>query len=272
MAYDILGKGELDYSPCQYSGSKLLFRGPKRKLNDPYMVALGGTETYGKFTRKPYPDLLEDMLGRKVVNLGCANAGLDVYLNDPALLDICNKAEAIVLQIPGAQNMSNRYYGVHPRRNDRFLQASSLLKMIYADVDFTDYSFTRHLLSALHSASEDKFELVKQELKEAWVGRLKNLLSQFETRVTLLWLSDHSIAEAEDDINASDPLFVDYAMVENVRPFVHELVEIKASADQIKVGQAGLAYSEMDQPAACQMLGTHAHMAAAEGLAEVLGR
>ncbi len=35
----------------------------------------------------------------------------------------------------GAQNLSNRFYAVHPRRNDRFLRASTLMKTIFREVD-----------------------------------------------------------------------------------------------------------------------------------------
>ncbi|MEZ5723123.1 MAG: DUF6473 family protein [Paracoccaceae bacterium] len=75
--------------------------------------------------------------------------------------------------------MSNRFYAVHPRRNDRFLRASNLLKTIYREVDFTEFNFTRHLLTRLKELSEDKFMMVEQELK-AWVARMKTLVSKIE--------------------------------------------------------------------------------------------
>jgi hypothetical protein len=42
MTYDALGVGALDYLPCRYGTSKLLFRGPRRPLKDPYLVFMGG--------------------------------------------------------------------------------------------------------------------------------------------------------------------------------------------------------------------------------------
>jgi len=84
-----------------------------------------------------------------VVNLGVLNAGLDVLSSDPAIVAALGQAEAAVLQITSAHNMTNRFYKVHPRRNDRFLKASSVLRTIYPEVDFTEFHFTRHLLSHL---------------------------------------------------------------------------------------------------------------------------
>ncbi|SPF78586.1 hypothetical protein ALP8811_02515 [Aliiroseovarius pelagivivens] len=270
MAYDILGKGALDYFPCRYKTSKILFRGPKRDLSGPYVAVLGGTETYGRFMEHPYPELLEADLGRVVVNFGCPNAGLDVFLHDPMLLKLCNSATDIVIQLPGAQNLSNRFYAVHPRRNDRFLRASSMLKYLYPELDFTDYHFTRHLLGALQSTCGQRFDVVRKELKQAWVGRMKGLLSRLDKRATLVWMSDHSIGDQANDALGSDPLFVDRDMVEDVRPFVRDLVEVVLTPDEIAVGQQGLVHSEMDVAAAHMMLGTLAHERAARKLLDSL--
>ena len=38
MAYDNPGDGALDYFPCRYGKSKLMFRGPRRRLEAPYHV------------------------------------------------------------------------------------------------------------------------------------------------------------------------------------------------------------------------------------------
>lgn len=266
MAYENLGESALDYVPCRYGKSKLLFRGPKRKLTAPYIAMIGGTETYGKFVETPFPALTEQVLDMPVVNLGTVNAGVDVYTNDRTVVEMCSKAEATVIQVMGAQNMSNRFYAVHPRRNDRFLRASNLLKTIYRDVDFTEFHFTRHLLSALRASSAEKFAMVEQELREAWVARMKTLASKVESRVILLWLSSHSPDNPVDDTSeGADPLFVDRTMMEELRPFVEDIVEVVASPEDIEDGFLGLAYNEFEAPMARGMLGTvaHAHVASA---------
>lgn len=271
MAYEELGSSALDYFPCRYGKSKLLFRGPKRKLEGDYVAVLGGSETYGKFVEWPFPALTEERLGRKVANFGITNAGLDVFFHDPTIQDACSRAKVTVIQIGGAQNMSNRFYAVHPRRNDRFLRASTLLKTVYRDVDFTEFNFTRHLLTALKKANATRFAMVEQELKEAWTARMKTLVSGIETDVVLLWMSDHSPDDcATSTTDGTDPLFVDRAMLREVAAYATGLVEVVVSPEEIAAGRERLIFGDMEAPAAHEMLGTVAHEKAAAALHPVL--
>ena len=149
MTFETMGSGPLDYAPCHYGDSRLVFRGPARLLRGDYVAFLGGTETYGKFLAAPYPVLVEDALGLPAANFGQINAGVDVYLNDPGVTAAAANAAVAVVQVMGANNMSNRFYTVHPRRNDRFLRASATMQAVFRDVDFTEFHFTRHMLGAL---------------------------------------------------------------------------------------------------------------------------
>ena len=89
-----------------------MFRGPKRSLDGSFVAVLGGTETYGKFIADPYPALLEPLLGTTVINFGCVNAGADVFINDQTSLKACADAAVTVIQMTGAQNLSNRFTGL----------------------------------------------------------------------------------------------------------------------------------------------------------------
>ena len=52
---------------------------------------VGGTETYGKFVADPYPALIE-RIGLPVVNFGCVNAGIDVFVSEPTMIDAASGA------------------------------------------------------------------------------------------------------------------------------------------------------------------------------------
>ena len=271
MAYQYPSEGSLNYLPCRYGKSKLLFRGPQKDLRDDYIAFLGGTETYGKYVPVPFVDLISAGAEMTTVNLGCVNAGTDVFLNDETVMDMCDAASVTVLQMTGAQNMSNRFYAVHPRRNDRFLRASTLLKTIYREIDFTDFNFTRHLLSTLEAASVEKFAMVRQELKDAWVARMRTMVQRIPGDVVLLWMSDHAPDDKDaTNVISGDPLFVDRAMIEEIRPLVKDIVEIVGTRDEIEQGYDLLAFPELEAAAAKEMLGPIVHARAATDIQTAL--
>ncbi len=271
MAYEGRGEGTLDYSPYRYGSSRLLFRGPRRRLEGDYVAVLGGTETYGRFIEKPYPALIEATTGLQMANFGCVNAGVDVFLNDAEVIGACRSAQATVVQILGAQNMTNRYYAVHPRRNDRFLRASALMKTIFREVDFTEFNFTRHMLSSLYAISPEKFTILAEELKAAWVARMRLLLARLGSRVVLLWMANQPPGEADAPPRLDhDPLLVDRAMIDAVAPQASAYVEVVGSASAQAQGIHGMVVSPYDAAAAAGLPGPAVHDEVARALAPVL--
>jgi len=276
MSYDVLGAGALNYAPCKYGNSRILFRGPERRLDAPYVAFLGGTETYGKFIKTPFPALVESNLGVNCINFGIPNAGIDVLANEGFLINAVLGAQISVVQIVGAQNLSNRFYTVHPRRNDRFINASPLLSSIYPEVDFSEVHFTRHMLNILYGVSHKRFAVVRQELQAAWMARMKLLLRRIRGKAVLLWLADHPPVDERDaqvnPANMSDPLFVTRQMLEQLRAHAKDFAEIVVSHKALAAGTQGMIFSEMEAPAARKLLGPHAHGEAAKVLTSTLRR
>lgn len=274
MTYDVLGAGALDYMPCRYGQSKLLFRGPERRLDAPYVAFLGGTATYGKFIKTPFPALVESGLGVNCVNFGIANAGVDVLLNDGFLTDACIDACTTVVQIIGAQNLSNRFYTVHPRRNDRFVTASPLLTSIYPEVDFAEFHFNKHMLSSLYQVSRERFAALRNELQTAWLARMKLLIKKATGKVVLVWFADHAPMDAEpedfDPAKARSPLFVTRQMLDEVATHASACVEVVATPEAMAAGTEGMVFSQMEAMAAAEMLGPKAHGEVAKQLGAVL--
>ena len=271
MAFEYSGDGALDYFPCRYGKSKMLFRGPCRALEGGYVAAFGGTETYGKFVASPWPALLEDRLDMPVVNFGYMNAGTDVFVNEPEIVEAARAARLNVVQLMGAQNMSNRFYAVHPRRNDRFLRASSLMRSIFRGVDFTEFNFTRHMLTVLKSREPEKYEALVAELRLAWGLRMRALLTSLEGPRILLWLGEYHPAEYHDPLG-DKPLLVSEAMVEALRPFADDIVRVDPSIMARSGGTSGMHYAPMEEPAARMLPGPMVHAEIAEALEPVVRR
>ena len=269
MAYERPGESPLDYQQCRYGNSKLLFRGPKKDTKETYLAFIGGTETYGKYIEHPFPALVEEQLDMPCLNFGSVNASVDAFVNDDSVLGLASKAKLTIVQATGAHNLSNRFYSVHPRRNDRFLKASTLMQTIFRDVDFTDFSFTRHMLTTLMAISPDRFEVVSQELKSAWVARMQLMLSKISGRVILLWVSEQAPeAEGKHQDLGPNPLFVDLAMIEAVRGMVSEYVEVVVPPEIISCGTEGMLYPQLEAAAASEMYGPLLHELIAKRLLE----
>jgi hypothetical protein len=202
------------------------------------------------------------------------NAGADVFVGEPAVIDACKRAKVTVIQLMGAQNLSNRFYAVHPRRNDRFLRASTLMKTIFREVDFTEFHFTRHMLSVLKECSAEKFALVEEELKSAWLARMRNLIQKIDGRTVLLWITA-SPADARGGIGdglGHEPLFVDAEMVAAIRSFASDSVRVSPSAAALAAGTRGMHFAPLDEPVAAAMPGPGVHAEIAAALAPALKR
>lgn len=228
MTFDSPGAGALDYFPCRYGRSRLLFRGPWRPPAPRYCVALGGTATYGRFVARPWPQLLEAASGRMVLNMGVAHAGPDVWLQDPEALALARAAELRILQVPGAVNLSNPLYTVHPRRNDRFLAASPRLRQLYPEIDFTDFAFTRHMIRGLAERGTARFAQVVQVLRACWRERMAALLAALGAPVLLVWWADRPPPTPGSgvQVDGAAPLLVDTAMLQGIATRALGLLEV----------------------------------------------
>ena len=271
MAYTFPGEGALDYFPCNYGTSRLTFRGPRRSLERPYVAFLGGAETYGKYVPDPFPDLVEDEVGFASINLVCMNAGPDVYLAETEVIRIAQGAEAVVLQVLGATNLSNRYYSVHPRRNDRFIAASPELRQLYREVDFTEFHFTRHMLTALEAVSKERFEIVAEELRQTWVLRMSALLDRLPDRTVLLWMASAPPMPRTGRRGLQmDPPLVTKAMVDQIVPGAQAYVEAVTSTSAQGASLEGMAFAALEALAAAALPGPSVHRDVATKVAQAL--
>lgn len=216
---------------------------------------------------------MEDISGLTCVNFGWPNAGIDVFAHDRALLECAGRARLTVLQVPCAINMSNVFYNVHPRRNDRFLSASQTLRSLFDEVDFTEFSFTRHMLSRLHQVSPDRFAFVRQELAEIWVAGMCEVLNAIRGPVILLWLSTRQPEDRSTSLlPGDDPALVSRDMLNAVAEATGGVAEVVVSPGARNEGTEGMAYSQKDIAAASRVLGPKAHREAAEALIPMLAK
>ncbi len=250
-------------APCTYGLSRLSFRGPRRPTDGRYIAFLGGSDTFARYVPKPYCDLVAAATGEICVNLGCQSAGADVYLKDTALQTLRRDASATVIQVFGAANLSNPYYRVHPRRNDRFIAATPKLIALYPEVDFSEISFTGHLIARLRAVDEARFALVRTCLQATWVIRMHTLIADAASPVLLLWFASRAPDDKIHDTPAGDdPAFITLEMLDMLRDAADDIIEVIMPRGETE----GMAFPPLDSLSAQNSLGVDAHFAAAKAL------
>lgn len=263
------GAGALDYFPCRYGASKATFRGPARDLTRPYIAMLGGSATFGKYVERPFADLVEQALGRPVANLGALNAGPDFYFSDSATFEVAARADVAVVQITGADTLSNPFYSVHSRRNDRFLAASPALRTLFPNVDFAEIHFTRHLLQVLFRSDPAAHAGVVQGLKSAWLARMKRLFAGFGGQRVLLWLADAPPPE-QAAVPDPAPALIDRTMIEVLRQEVDEVVVAVPTRRARALSPFDMIYPETEEVLAACLPGSTFHREVADRLVPIL--
>ncbi|MGR3501543.1 DUF6473 family protein [Pseudaestuariivita sp.] len=258
MTFERSSLGALDYAPCRYGASMVPVRGPKQTISPESVACLGSTDTFGKFVPEPFPQLVQDLVGVPCVNLGADNAGVDTFLQDPALIEAANAAGCRVVQVMCAHNLNNPFYTVHPRRNDRFIAPTEALTALYPEVDFTEHHFTRAMLLRLRQVSRKRFETVVLALKGAWEEAMIALMERLEPPVLLTWISDTTPPEPGDHRMRRAPLFVDVDMMARVAP--EPPIVIRVSAAALATNTRGMIFGPMQAQMAAELLGPSAHV------------
>jgi hypothetical protein len=259
---------ELDYAICTYPGSSLRFRGPARRLTGDYVAVIGGSEVFGRYVSHPFTHRLQDSLGLEVVNLGVQAGGLDVFLRDGAVRGVLAGARAVVVQVLGAHNLSNRLYQVHPRRNDRFLRHAPALAQLYPRIDFTEFTYTRHMLAALRGAAPLRFDRVRRELQAAWRPRMAQILEAVEAPALVLDLQTGLTGPL-----GAEPPFVTAGMVAEAAGR-RKVLRVDVAPLLGEAHLDGMVFHDLEWAVACRQMTPPAHAkvhdAVRDALAEVL--
>lgn len=129
-------------------------------------------------------------LARRVVNRLMRPAalveGVDLHLGDPWVAERAAIASHFVLVLPPLGNLSNAFYAVHPRRNDRFVAPRAPLRALFPEVDFTPFAFTGHALGVLAATCPHRFAEMRHELVCQWQRRMQALLDLLPAKGVLI--------------------------------------------------------------------------------------
>ena len=107
MSYQIRDAHIIDYKTYQFNGYAL--RGPRIDTEKPYIVCLGAAQTFGPFCEEPFPELLSNLLGIQVFNLGLSGAIPAQFLNYTFYNIINNSKFAIIQVLSGRCGSNSRF-------------------------------------------------------------------------------------------------------------------------------------------------------------------
>lgn len=109
---------------------------------------------------------------------GAQIEGVDYHLADATLVDEAQRAASFMLVLPPLGNLTNPFYRVHPRRNDRIIAVEPELGALFPDVDFALCGFTGHALGVMAATSPERFIKVRRVLMDLWIARMRELLNR----------------------------------------------------------------------------------------------
>lgn len=264
MSYQAINAGLPADNMCNYGRSKLRFRGPKRALSSPYLACLGGEETFGRFVDTPFPAALECRLDRRCINLGSLFSGGEALTQDADLLEIANRSEICVLQVPGLLGQSNRFYRVHPRRNDRVIAPTQDLVALYPEEDFTEIHFVRHLMARLREHSDDRFAEIVQELRRVWLDNFVTFLKRVDSPVVLLALN---VDEGKQGSISDNPISIGLTLTEALRPYCAAIITLNVQVSGVSDELEDMLFGTLQQPIAEHVIGPATHRKIADRLA-----
>lgn len=87
---------DIGYETCECCG--ILHRGPAVDLSQKYICCVGNSYTFGRFVLRPYPEILSELTGIQVLNLGFGHLTPIKLNRNPILKRIIAKSYATVAQ------------------------------------------------------------------------------------------------------------------------------------------------------------------------------
>lgn len=209
----------IDYRQVKLAGHA--FRGPlpAAMYGMPKITFLGAAQTFGRFVRVPFPDIVGSFFSLGVLNLGHAGASARFYLNKPGLLEYASKSAVTVVQVMSARSAENSEFACPDGRNT-LVRRGDGRRMMGAPA----YTWL------LNEKGPERALEVVRETQARWVQETIELAQRIRTRKVLFWFSVrptafHPKPDSLKSLMGKFPHFVSREMIEEVAPYFDDFVE-----------------------------------------------
>jgi Domain of unknown function (DUF6473) len=175
--YDRRDHEIVDYQYWTLPGSDIQFRGPAVDLDDPapYFVCAGAAQTFGCFVADPYPTILGDALGMRVLNLGLGSATPAIFLSD-RMIEVINAGRFLVLQVMAARQEDNS-------------RLQSLGTDLVHDRHHGDEVPAHLAWQRILDEERSKLDQYIAESQHSWINHYEQLLARIQVPVVLFYYS-----------------------------------------------------------------------------------
>jgi hypothetical protein len=201
----------------------VLFRGPVADTSRPFIAAIGGAQTFGRFAQHPFPELVAQQLGVPCLNLGLGGAG-PRFAMQPQMLSLLLRARLVIVQMFSGRSASNSLFDNTDGRN---------AGRVVATGDWT--TFEHFLDRLLQREDRELTERTVRETRDDYVFDMSRLGRALRVPTVLLWLSrrppeyDVDWSSAFGILN-SFPQLIDRGVVDRIRPLFGDYVECTSEA------------------------------------------
>lgn len=193
---------------------------PEKFSKNKYAVCIGAAQTFGCFSEKPFPLLLNNSLDFPVINFSRGGASASSF-NRTLLLDFLNNSGFVIIQIMSARGEENSSF----RPTKRAGQKTAINKETGQKV--LTKSFYNELFD---SGRIDKIKENVSESRNNWIKNNIALLKSIQVPKILFWFSRRSPNYQEKYINirklySSYPQLVNEVMVDTIKSYATEYIE-----------------------------------------------
>jgi hypothetical protein len=210
----------IDYNLYHIKGFNRPFRGPQpaNLQKDKYITCLGAAQTFGCYTEKPFPLLLQEDLNIPTLNFGVAGAGPSFFLKRENFIKKINDGRMAIIQVMSGRSESNSLF---TSDGGEMLLRNSDQKLLGAAPAYQEL---------INNNDIDLLKIIIAETRNNWLNNMISLLENISIPKVLFWFS---VREPHYNMEYTNvhKLFGDFPhliteeMLEKLIPLTNEFVE-----------------------------------------------
>lgn len=169
----------IDYRLYEFNNA--LFRGPQPDDKANSITYIGAAQTFGRFCKNPFPNILGNKLNLGTLNFGTGGRGPAYFLKNKPILYESNKSKIAVIQIMSGRSVGNSVYDSDNSSGIR-LSDGKKMKAIHVYRDLINGVDERGL-------NRKFIENLVKETRERYIDEMIALLQAIKIPKILLWFS-----------------------------------------------------------------------------------